>query len=100
MKNLPLKKFASQGQLKSFVLSMKLAQYEILKKILNISPILLLDDIFDKLDANRVKQLLEILLNKDFGQIFLTDTHVDRISAILDHLDIVPFYKKIVIEER
>ncbi len=80
----PLKKFASQGQLKSFVLAMKLAQYEFLKSIKNKSPILLLDDIFDKLDKNRVEHLISLLINGDFGQVFITDTHENRIQEIIE----------------
>jgi DNA replication and repair protein RecF len=80
----PLKRFASQGQLKSFVLALKLAQYDVLKTQKNRKPILLLDDIFDKLDINRVTQLLKLLLASDFGQIFLTDTHTSRIQEIVN----------------
>jgi len=83
----PLKKFASQGQTKSFILALKLAQYELLRSKKNIAPILLLDDIFDKLDKQRVTQLLELLFAKDFGQIFFTDTHKNRLSDILTKLD-------------
>ncbi len=83
-----IKRFASQGQLKSFVLAMKLAQHEILKKEKQISPILLLDDIFDKLDSNRVEKLLTLLANGDYGQIFISDTHPKRINTILQSLDV------------
>lgn len=82
-----LKRFASQGQLKSFVLALKLAQYDVLKRQKNRKPILLLDDIFDKLDALRVTQLLNLLLASDFGQIFLTDTHKDRVQAIVQKFE-------------
>jgi DNA replication and repair protein RecF len=78
----PVKRFASQGQLKSFVLALKLAQYEQLKQKKNRSPLLLLDDIFDKLDTQRVSQLLELILEADFGQIFITDTDEDRIRKL------------------
>ena len=88
MKDQPLKRFASQGQLKSFLLAMKLAQYELLRDILGIYPILLLDDIFDRLDPGRVKQLLEMLLKGDFGQIFLTDTHEKRVSELVEMLEL------------
>jgi DNA replication and repair protein RecF len=83
MKDFPLKRFASQGQLKSFVLAVKLAQYEILRAEKNEKPILLLDDIFDKLDDKRVQLLLELLHQDDFGQIFLTDTHEERAESIV-----------------
>jgi DNA replication and repair protein RecF len=88
MKDQPLKRFASQGQLKSFLLAMKLAQYELLRDDLGIYPIMLLDDIFDRLDPGRVKQLLELLTNGDFGQIFLSDTHENRVRDLLDMLKI------------
>ena len=81
----PLKKFASQGQLKSFILSLKLSQYEILRQYKEYAPILLLDDIFDKLDRFRVARLLELLVKNDFGQIFITDTNPNRVSKILNH---------------
>jgi DNA replication and repair protein RecF len=84
----PLKKFGSQGQLKSFVLALKLAQYEILRGVNDVSPILLLDDIFDKLDDNRVNSLLQLLVNQSFGQIFITDTHRDRMEKIIATLNI------------
>lgn len=79
----PMKRYASQGQLKSFVLSLGLARFEILKLYRKISPILLLDDIFDKLDRNRVSQLLSLLSTKNFGQIFLTDTHESRVKEVI-----------------
>ena len=76
----PVKKFASQGQLKSIILALKLAQYEVLKIEKSCLPILLLDDIFDKLDTQRVLQLLQLISQDTFGQIFLTDTHESRIN--------------------
>lgn len=80
----PVKNFASQGQLKSFVLSMKLAQYDFLKQLKKKKPLLLLDDIFDKLDRSRVEQLISLLINGDFGQVFITDTHEQRIEEIIE----------------
>ena len=79
----PLKKNASQGQMKSYLLALKLAQYVLLKQLSADLPILLLDDIFDKLDKNRVKNLLALLLDIEFGQIFITDTHPNRLSSLL-----------------
>ncbi|TAK42222.1 MAG: DNA replication and repair protein RecF, partial [Saprospiraceae bacterium] len=79
---LPLKRFASQGQLKSFVLSLKLAQYECLKQEKDVRPILLLDDLFDKLDDERVNQLIQLLVKQEFGQVFITDTHLERTEEI------------------
>ncbi len=86
IESFPLKKFASQGQLKSYILALKLAQYELVKKEKTCSPILLLDDIFDKLDRKRVAQLLKLLFEKDFGQIFFTDTHETRLTEMLKQL--------------
>ncbi|MDX1941330.1 MAG: DNA replication and repair protein RecF, partial [Saprospiraceae bacterium] len=83
----PAKQFASQGQLKSLALSLKLAQYEVLRREKKMQPLLLLDDIFDKLDKNRVRQLLELLLQQSFGQIFITDTDEQRIQDILSKLN-------------
>lgn len=79
----PVKKFASQGQLKSFLLALRLAQYEVLRREKGFAPLLLLDDIFDKLDAQRVRQLVGLLISRDFGQIFITDTQRARIEAIV-----------------
>jgi DNA replication and repair protein RecF len=81
-----LKNYASQGQLKSFVMALKLTQYHILQRTNHKKPILLLDDIFDKLDQNRVKHLLKILMEDEFGQIFITDTNENRIVTILKEI--------------
>lgn len=86
MNGFPLKNYASQGQLKSFVLSLKIAQFKMIEKHTDTKPILLLDDIFDKLDDRRVRRLLEMLLDHDFGQIFITDTNPSRMKDILDDL--------------
>jgi DNA replication and repair protein RecF len=83
-----LKKQASQGQQKTFLIAMKLAQFEFLKQVKQIMPLLLLDDIFDKLDESRVGRLMKLIIDKDFGQIFITDTHEERISNILNNLDV------------
>ncbi len=81
----PVKKFGSQGQLKSFVIALKLAQYDILRGVKTEPPILLLDDIFDKLDEQRVKNLVELIVNQAYGQIFITDTHEDRVNEIFQN---------------
>jgi len=83
MEGQAVKKFASQGQLKSFLLALRLAQYEVLRREKKVSPILLLDDIFDKLDTQRVRQLVALLIGQDFGQIFITDTQRDRIESVI-----------------
>lgn len=80
----PLKRFASQGQLKSFVLALKLAQATFLRERTGKPPILLLDDLFDKLDDHRVLQLIGLLADGSFGQVFLSDTHPDRAVAMAD----------------
>lgn len=80
----PMKKEGSQGQNKTFVIAMKLAQFDFLRRTGNkIVPILLLDDIFDKLDANRVEQIIKIVSSDRFGQIFITDTNRDHLDSIL-----------------
>ncbi len=83
----PLKRFASQGQLKSFVLALKLGQYQLMREEKGIAPLLLLDDIFDKLDGNRVTHLVQLLLERDFGQIFITDTDEHRVERIIQAFD-------------
>lgn len=82
----PLKRYGSQGQLKSFLLALRLAQYEVLRRSKGTMPILLLDDIFDKLDAQRVQHLVALLWARPFGQVFLTDTQRTRIEPIVEAL--------------
>ncbi len=79
----PIKKFGSQGQQKSYLIALKLAQFEFIKQQSNITPILLLDDIFDKLDEHRVSHILNLVNKEAFGQIFITDTHADRTEKLL-----------------
>ena len=79
----PIKKFGSQGQQKSFLIALKLAQFEFVKKQSGEKPILLLDDIFDKLDESRVAQLVAMVNQEEFGQLFISDTHPDRTEAIV-----------------
>ena len=79
----PIKKFGSQGQQKSYLIALKLAQFEFIKKQSNVTPVLLLDDIFDKLDENRVAQIVDLVNNEEFGQIFITDTHFERTKNVL-----------------
>ncbi|MCK0178100.1 DNA replication/repair protein RecF [Flavobacteriaceae bacterium S0862] len=74
----PIKKFGSQGQQKSFLIALKLAQFDFIKTQSDVTPILLLDDIFDKLDENRVTQIIALVDDENFGQIFITDTHPER----------------------
>jgi DNA replication and repair protein RecF len=84
--DMPLKKFGSQGQQKSFVIALKLAQYAYLQKHKGFKPLLLLDDIFDKLDDNRVSKLMEMVSHHDFGQIFITDTGKERVLGIFEKI--------------
>ena len=79
----PIKKFGSQGQQKSFLIALKLAQFEFIKKQSGVLPILLFDDIFDKLDETRVAKIVQMINDKTFGQIFITDTHPERTEAIV-----------------
>lgn len=80
----PMKKFGSQGQQKTYLMALKLSQAELIKNVSNKKVIFLLDDIFDKLDDNRMKQLLSIVGDGEFGQIFITDTSLNRIPDILN----------------
>ena len=79
----PIKKFGSQGQQKSFLIALKLAQFQFLKRHSGTTPILLLDDVFDKLDEHRVAQLVELVKGEDYEQIFITDTHPERTEKIV-----------------
>lgn len=79
----PLKRYGSQGQQKSFLIALKLAQYEVVRQFRNEKPILLLDDLFDKLDARRVARLLQIVRSADFGQIFISDCNGEHLSKLL-----------------
>ncbi len=83
IENHPLKKFGSQGQQKSFLIALKLAQFDFIKKQNGKLPILLFDDIFDKLDAHRVQQIIDMVNDEAFGQLFITDTHQDRTEFIV-----------------
>jgi DNA replication and repair protein RecF len=79
----PIKKFGSQGQQKSFLIALKLAQFEFVKKQSGEKPILLFDDIFDKLDESRVSKIVAMVNNDAFGQLFITDTHSERTESIV-----------------
>lgn len=81
----PLRKYGSQGQQKSFLMSLKLAQYRILAEVCGERPLLLLDDLFDKLDTSRVENLLSLVAGDGFGQIFITDCNRSRLETILSH---------------
>jgi DNA replication and repair protein RecF len=79
----PIKKFGSQGQQKSFLIALKLAQFEFVKKQSGEKPILIFDDIFDKLDETRVEKIVAMVNNDDFGQLFISDTHSERTENIV-----------------
>lgn len=79
----PIKRVGSQGQNKTYVVALKLAQFDFLRQARGTTPILLLDDIFDKLDSARVEQIITLVLDKDFGQIFITDTNREHLDEIL-----------------
>lgn len=82
IKGYPVKKFGSQGQQKSFIIALRLAQYEWLKQHLKVAPVLLLDDIFDKLDHSRVERLMKLVADQFFGQVLVTDTDLHRVETI------------------
>jgi len=79
----PIKKFGSQGQQKSYLIALKLAQFDFIKKHNKVNPILLMDDIFDKLDEQRVEQIISLVDNEDFGQLFISDTHGERTENVI-----------------
>ena len=79
----PIKKFGSQGQQKSFLIALKLAQFDFIKDLSKVSPILLLDDIFDKLDEHRVAHIVELVATNELGQLFISDTHADRTEKVV-----------------
>ncbi len=79
----PIKKFGSQGQQKSFLIALKLAQFHFIKELASTTPILLLDDIFDKLDESRVSHIVGLVKNENFGQIFISDTHAERTENVV-----------------
>ena len=79
----PIKKFGSQGQQKSYLIALKLAQFDFIKNQSGTVPLLLLDDIFDKLDENRVSQIINLVNDENFGQLFISDTHPERTEAII-----------------
>lgn len=84
--DMAVKKFGSQGQQKTFSLALKLAQFEYIYNACGVKPILLLDDIFDKLDMIRVKQLVQLVGSERFGQVFLTDTQPGRVQHIFEEI--------------
>ncbi len=90
-----LRKFGSQGQQKSFVIALKLAQFEMLTKVKSFPPLLLLDDIFDKLDDRRIQQLINMMVDGTFSQVFITDARPERTHQLLDNLGVEVKYFEI-----
>ncbi len=88
LQNRAIKKIGSQGQQKTYLAALKFAQYEFLKSVSGLKPILLLDDIFDKFDSERVGQIIELTADADFGQIFITDTNENRIKNALSQISV------------
>jgi DNA replication and repair protein RecF len=83
-----MKREGSQGQNKSYVIALKLAQFSFLRQSgRRVMPLLLLDDIFDKLDAQRVARIVNLVASEDYGQIFITDTNRDHLDQLLEHGD-------------
>ena len=83
----PIRKEGSQGQNKSYLISLKLAQFDFLRRKGGGTPLLLLDDIFDKLDSRRVEQIISLVSGEDFGQIFITDVNREHIDHILESVN-------------
>jgi DNA replication and repair protein RecF len=83
---LPLRKFASQGQQKTFLIALKLAEFDLIHQLKGKKPLLLLDDIFEKLDQERITALISLVSRQHFGQFFITDTHAERAAEILESI--------------
>ena len=83
-----LRKYGSQGQQKSFLVALKIAQFEYTKQKKGFKPLLLLDDVFDKLDFKRVEQLMKLVSRNEFGQIFVTDTNKERVERIFKDIEV------------
>ena len=102
----PMKQIGSQGQNKTFLVGLKLAQFDFLRRMGHTTPILLLDDIFDRLDGDRVEQIIRLVAGQSFGQIFITDTNREYLDRIIDRCtDCYKLYgvedgKYVVISER
>ena len=84
----PIKKIGSQGQKKTYLVALKLAQFDFIKDLAGMTPILLLDDIFDKLDKHRVEQIVKLVADDHFGQIFITDTNREHLDQMIEEVDV------------
>lgn len=87
LEGMPIRKIGSQGQNKTFLIALKLAQFDFLKSLKKVKPILLFDDIFDKLDGERVNQIVQLIKDNRFGQVFISDTDREHLSNILKGID-------------
>lgn len=85
-----VKKYGSQGQQKTYLLALKLAQFDVIKQHKGVKPILLLDDIFDKLDSHRIQALMTLVSEDNFGQIFVSDTNSERILQLFENIHLTP----------
>ncbi|MDE6692844.1 MAG: DNA replication/repair protein RecF [Muribaculaceae bacterium] len=85
LSGMPVRRVASQGQAKTYTIALRFAQYEFLREAAGVAPLLLLDDIFDKLDAGRVTRIIDMVAGDTFGQIFITDTNRKHLDEILSH---------------
>ena len=83
----PIRKFGSQGQKKTYLVALKLAQFDFMKEVSGLTPLLLLDDIFDKLDKSRVEQIVKLVADDHFGQIFITDTNREHLDQMIESLE-------------
>lgn len=92
LEQFPLKRFGSQGQQKSFLVALKLAQYDFIRDKKQLKPLLLLDDIFDKLDDERVARLMQLVSDHNFGQLFVTDTNLERMQRVFQPIDTAVSY--------
>ncbi|MCD8541121.1 MAG: DNA replication and repair protein RecF, partial [Leadbetterella sp.] len=88
MSGMPVKKFGSQGQRKSFIMALKLAQFDSIHREKGLKPILLLDDIFDKLDDHRIESLIDMIRAGSFGQVFITDARPERTAEVLAGVEV------------
>lgn len=88
MNDYSIRQIGSQGQQKSYLVALKLAKYEYIQKMGGVRPILLMDDVFDKFDETRVAQIIKLVSENRFGQIFITDTHEDRMKSVLAEINI------------
>jgi DNA replication and repair protein RecF len=86
MGTLPIKRNGSQGQQKTFLVALKFAEFDFIKELNGIAPVLLLDDLFDKFDSQRVRKIIGLVSEEHFGQIFITDTNEDRAARILKEI--------------